>query len=804
MASDLRFAWRALVKNPAFSLTAIGMLGLGIGANTAIFSVVNQVLLNPAGIADPARVVAVRARYDKLALRSIPVSVPDFADIETSRAIFDSAAIERDTDFNYTGSGVPERLQGATVSRGWFDVFHAKPLLGRIFSPEEDQPQSNQAAVLSYAAWVRLFGGDSAVIGRTFELNQIPYRIVGVMPSEFRWPARVDIWVPLGLAPQQYSPDNRFNESYTCFARLRPGVTFLRANSYVSVLNDRLYRSGTRGGGYAQASGWGMFLLPLTDFLAGDTRTPLLILLGAVGFVLLIACSNIAGLMLARASGRGREMAIRSALGAGRWNLIRQAASESVWLAAAGSVIGVGIAVIGAQALLHLSPANTKVTFVPRLDASVLLFALLAAIVSAVLFSLVPAWQVARLGRYHLLKEGGRMGTAGVSRQHLRSALVIAEVALALVLLVGAGLFLRSLSRLKDVSPGFDPHNVMTGMLSLPRSQYATPEKLAAFYTALLDRLSHTPGINAAAIGMPAPFTTENSASFQIEGRPQIPGDPGPHGDLRFISPDYFAALKIPLRAGRFFSLSDRIGSERVVIIDDNLARQYWPAGNPIGKRMRQGTAWSTIVGVVGHVKHSSLALDTGKGAYYIPILQQPLPLGYLLVRSGTDPAGLAEPLRNAVLSLDPKQPVSQMATMASRVDASLDSRRFVVTLLGFFASVALLMAALGLYGIISYAVTLRTQEIGVRMALGAQRSEVLRLVIGQGMRLAAIGALIGLGISLAMSRLLRNQLFAVSPFDPVTFAAMAAVLIAAALLASLIPAARASRVDPAIAIRYE
>jgi predicted permease len=803
MSTDLRFAWRTLAKNPGFALTAVVLLGLGIGANTAIFSVVDQVLLNPSGVTDPARVVAVRARYDKLALRSIPLSVPDFADVENSRSIFESAAIERDADFNYTGQGLPERLQGATVTRGWFDVFGAKPLLGRVFAPEDDQPGANPVAVLSYAAWSRLFGREPNVIGRTFELNQTPYRIVGVMGPDFRWPARVDVWAPLGLARDQFKPDNRFNESYLCFARLRRDVPFARGSAYVGLLIDRVYNSGTQAATFARSAEWGMFVEPMTDFLAGNTKIPILVLVGAVALVLLIVCSNIAGLMLARASGRGREIAIRSALGASRGDLLRQAAAESVWLAAGGALVGLACAQLGAEALLRFAPQNAPVSLAVRLDGSVLGFALLTTALAAVLFSLVPAYQITKLGRFHWLKEGGRSGTAGRARQRLRSALVMGEVALALVLLVGAGLFLRSLSRLAEVSPGFDPHGVITGMMTLPQAQYATPEKRTAFYTALLDRLSHTAGSTSAAIGMPVPFSTENSASFQIEGRPQVSGDPGPHGDLRFVSPAYFGALKIPLRAGRSFTLSDRMGSEPVAIIDETLARQYWPNENPIGKRLRL-TEWATIVGIVGHVRHSGLEADSGKGTYYIPLLQRPQPLGYLLVRTDGDPGRLAQSLRQAVLSVDPNQPVSQLVSMESRVEASLSSRRFVVTLLSFFAVVALLMSALGVYGVISYSVSQRTQEIGVRMALGAQRREVLSLVVGQGMRLAVVGALLGLATSIGLSRLLRSEPFAVSPFDPLTFAAMATILIGTALLASLVPAMRAAGVHPIEALRYE
>ncbi len=805
MASDLRFALRTLAKNRLFACTAAAMLALGIGANTAIFSVVDQVLLNPAGVSQPDRVVAVRARYDKLALRNIPVSVPDFADVEASKTIFESAAIERDADFNYTGHGVPERLPGAAVSREWFDVFRARPLLGRVFSAAEDEPQANHAVIVSYAAWSRLFGRDPHVIGRTLELNRTPYRIIGVMGPDFRYPARVDVWTPLGLARSEFAPDNRFNESYTCLARLQPGIPLRRAQSYMSVLIGRVYNAGDQGASFARSSQWGMFVLPITDFLAGNLKTPLLVLLGAVALVLLIACSNIAGLMLARASGRAREMAIRSALGASRWALIRQAGAESVWLTTFGALLGIGLAAAGAQSLLRFAPQNAAVSLTVRLDPLVLAFAVLAAVLSAVLFSLVPAVQINRLGQHDFLKEGGRSATAGLARQRLRSTLVMGEVALALVLLVGAGLFLRSLARLETVSPGFDPRGVLTGMLSLPPAQYATPEHRAAFYRALLDRLSHTGEVQSAAIGIPAPFTTENSASFQIEGRPPNPGDPGPHGDLRFVSPDYFSALKIPLRSGRAFTLADGLGSQPVAIIDENLARQYWPNQNPLGQRIRVDTWAATIVGIVGHIKHSSLALDTGKGAYYIPVLQRPLPpVAYVLVRAAGDPARLTEPVRQAVLSVDPNQPVSQLVSMESRVEASLASRRFVVTLLGFFALVALCLAALGLSGVISYSVAQRTQEIGVRMALGASKGQVLLLVVGQGLRLASLGTVLGLAISVGLAKVVRSLLFEVNPVDPLTFATMAAVLIGAAVLASGIPAARATRIDPVRALRHE
>lgn len=805
--TDLRIACRTLARTPGFTLTAVAALALGIGANTAIFSVVNEVLLNPAGVANPDQIVELRVKYDKLALRSIPVSVPDFADVQNSTQMFETAAVLGEGDYNYTGSGAPERLQGATVSLHWFDVFRAAPRLGRIFTADEDKPNANHVIVLSYAAWKRLFGQDPGVLGRTIELNQEPYRIVGVMGPEFRWPANADLWVPLGLPPDRYTEGFRFNENLQGVARLKPGVAFAKASAWVEILNNHVRNNGTRGGAYAKDSAWGMFIVPFTDFIAGDTKTPMLVLLAAVGFVLLIACSNIAGLMLARASGRSKEMAVRAALGASRWDLMKGTLLETLLLALGGAVVGMAVAYAGARGLLILAPENAPVVLEVRVDMTVLVFTAVAAIVAGILFGIAPAWQVARLGRYDALKEGGRSGTASLARQRLRAGLVTGEVGLALVLLVGAGLFLRSLAALEDVNPGFQPTGLLTGTLVLPNSQYKDPAKRAAFYRTVLEHLSQLSGVTTVAAGLPVPFSgMGGSASFEIEGRPSPPGDPGPHGDIGYVSPDYYSAMKIPLKGGRVFTDIDQANTERVAVIDETLARQYWPNENPIGKHLRQGSRspWATIVGVVGHVKTSDLAGDVVKGRYYYALFQQPTPFATFLVRSPSDPARFAGALRSAVQAVDPGEAVSNVKLLSDMVSASLGPRRFVVTLLGAFAIMALLMAVLGLYGVISYSVTQRTQEIGIRIALGANKGAVLGLIVGQGMQLAGIGAVIGLAASLAFSRVLRNLLFGVSVFDPLTFLVMAAILIAAALLASYIPAQRAMRVDPMEALRYE
>jgi predicted permease len=803
----MRYAVRALLKTPAYTLVALITLALGIGANTAIFSVVNQVLLNPAGVSDPSRVVAIRVKYDKLALRNIGVSVPDFADVLHSTQQFESAALISTGDFNYTGSGVPERLNGASVSYQWFDVFGARPALGRAFTADEDRPNTNREVVLSYAAWKRLFGEDPNVVNRSIELNQTPYRIVGVMRQNFRWPVDIDLWVPLGLADSAYDPGNRFNESYGGMARLRAGVPFPSANAFTGVLSDRVKSGSDRSAGYARDASWGMFLMPFTDFIAGDTRTPMLVLLGAVGFVMMIACANIAGLMLARASGRTREVAVRAALGAGRWDLIRQSFCESMALAGGGALLGVGVALLGVRGLLALAPKGLPIAVSVRLDAPMLLFAVLAAAVAGLIFGVAPAWQISRMNQFELLKEGGRANSAGRARQQLRSSLVVAEVALALVLLVGAGLFLRSLAAIEDVNPGFQSAGVITGGLSLPRTRYDSGIKQLAFYQAVLDNLANTPGVTAVAAGVPLPFSGNGgSASFQIDGRPSPPGDPGPHGDIAMVSADYFSALKIPIRQGRIFTALDRADTQPVALVDEILARQYWPGQSPIGQHIRNGNGapWATIVGVVGHVKQSDLAGEDVKGKYYYPLFQRPTPFMSFVMRAPGDAGRLSTAMRDAVRAVDPTQPLSQIRLLTDMVDSSLAPRRFVVTVLGVFAMMALAMALIGLYGVISYAVTQRTQELGVRMALGAQPAEILRMVLGQGIKLAGLGSIAGLIVALALSQLLRGQLFHVSAFDPLTFALMAAALIAAAMLASYIPARRATRVDPMVALRYE
>ncbi len=810
MPQDLRYSLRSLGKSPGFLMVATLTLALGIGANLAVFSVMNAILLNPSGVPHPDSVMALRVKYATLPdLQNISMSAPDFGDAVTGKNIFTSAAVLQRTSFNYSESGTtPERLVGAQVSWQWFDVFWAQPYLGRVFRAEEDQPNANHEVILAYRTWKRRFGGDPAIIGRTLLLNQESYQVVGVMQPSFDWPNGAELWSPIGIPSGRYFDSNdRYNESLFAVGRLRPGVTTEQANAYLRLRSaQQIASEGEKS--FGQRSGWGMFCMPLIDFIAGDLRKPLSILLAAVATVLLIACANIAGLQLARASGRQHEISIQIALGAGNWRLIQQSLLESLLLGVAGILLGLLLAKVAIPLLLLLAPPSLASNLAVHISGPVLLFGAGIGVLCVLLCGTAPAWHTTHTRWFQTLQEAGRAGGTGHVRQRLRSALVVGEIALAMLLLVGAGLLVRSLKQVERLDTGFEPHGLMSAVLSLPPTTYKTDEQQAAFFAAAEEQLKSIPGVTGAGIADALPFSNNGgSSSFSIQGQPTAPNDPGPHGNARSVSPGYFKTLGIPLVRGRVFTRDDRKQTELAVVIDETLAHRYWPNQDPIGQRINFGTGspWMTIVGIVKHAKASSLEADTTEGFYYLTLAQFPDRTAGIVVRTdNSHPENLASALETAIRGVDSTQPLYDMKTMEQRVDESLVSRRFLMILLSIFAGLALLLAALGLYGVISYSVRLRTRELGIRMALGAEQGDLLRLILGKGVRLALSGLLLGLIATFIVGRALSSLLYNVSLFNPLTLALTSLLLISTVLFASYLPAHWAARVDPVVALRDE
>lgn len=810
LLQELRYSLRQLRKSPGFALVSVLTLALGIGANIAVFSVTNAILLNPSGIPHAAGMVALRARYLALAdLSDIGISAPDFGDAADGKDIFQSAGALRVMNYNLTRENAnPIRLTAAKVSSGYFDAFGVRAFLGRVFTAAEDQPGAEHEVVLSSRTWKEQFGGAADIVGRTLMLNQEPYRVIGVMGADFNWPNRAELYVPLALPPGRYHDQkDRYNENLGGVARLRPGVTVERANAYLAMKAEQNIDSeGEKS--YGRASRWGMFCLPLNEFAAGPMRQALTMLLIAVGMVLLIACANIAGLQIARASARERDLAVRVALGASRAQLMRQAFIESLLLTIFGAILGLVAAVVIAPALMHSIPRMLSAHIEPTFGGPVLLFLVLIAVLCSLLCGVAPAWHRTKPGWFSALQEGSRTGTTSAGRQRARSGLVTTQIALSLLLLVGAGLMLGSLQALQRVELGFDAHNVFSASVALPPTVYDKEEKQAAFYSALQDRLRNIPGVSSAALVDSPPFSGNSGfASFVIKGRPANPNDPGPHGGIRIISSDYFSTLHIPVLMGRAIDAQDRKGTQLVAVVDDYLARQYWPGENPIGQYIGFDTKkgpWYQIVGIVKHAKSNSLESDGNEGFYFLSIAQNPDTSTYMVVRSSQSPETLDSAVASAVHAVDAGIPLFDIKTMQQRVDESLIARRFVVALLTTFAGLALLLAALGLYGVISYSVTLRTRELGVRMALGAQRSKVLRLVLMQGVRLAVIGMICGALAATALARIFASLLFQVGVLDAVPLAAAMALLLAVVLLATYLPARRAASIEPMEALRTE
>jgi putative ABC transport system permease protein len=812
LLQDLRYSLRRLTKSPAFALIVVLTLALGIGANTAIFSAVNAILLRPLPYREPGQLVTIQHRYPSLDDLKAPVSAIGFRDYQEGARSFQSMAVQAGWAANLTGVGDPVRLQGSQVTGRYFGTLQVPALLGRTIQPGEDSVGRDHVVVLSYALWQRLFGSDPGVLGRSLSLNGETYQVIGVMPREFRdfFNRNVEIWKPVVFQTDQFTDEQRSHEYLNLTARLKDGISQETAEREMASLAQQLKQKYPD----SYAPDWSLTVTRLSALATGNIRPALLVLLGAVGFVLLIACANVANLLLSRAAARGKEIAIRSALGATRDRLVRQLLTESVILSLCGGVVGLLLAYWGVRSLGAINAGNLPRADEIRVDGAVMLFTLGVSLLAGLLFGLAPALHVAAPDLLSTLKEGGRGAVGDRSSQAIRRMLVVAEMALALTLLTGAGLLIKSFARLQGVDPGFVPEHLLTFNLALPDSRYSERARQLALFDRVLPAIRAVPGVQSAAITSVMPFGGNwSTASFEIEGYQTPENQPEPWGDIRIVSPGFFETLRIPVIRGRGLNEQDREKSPNVAVIDEEFVRRYYPKENPIGKRFTFGPPdsaadttsreWIEIVGVVGHTKHEALDAEA-RLQLYLPVAQIPSQFMSVAVRTAGDPERYVNQTRDAVRSVDPELPISGVHTMEELLEQSVGQRRLSMMLLSLFSGIALMLASIGIYGVMSYSVTQRSRELGVRIALGARRSDVLRLVLRQGMSLALIGIGIGLGAALLLTRLIQNQLFGVRAGDPLTFVAVALLLGTTALIANLVPALRAMRVDPAVVLRDE
>ena len=805
---DVAYSFRRLRKSPVFTAIVLVTLALGIGANTAIFSVVNTVLLRPLPYRDPGALVSVEHFYPSLNSMEAPVSAAGFRDYRDKTSSFESVAVETQFGANLTGTGGDaERVPGERVSGDWFHVLGISPQKGRTIQRGDDEPGHEHVVVITDGLWTRLFGRKPSAVGSTIELNGESYQVIGVMPPDFRafFSRTADLFVPLALAPAAFN-SGYTNEYLNSVARLKNGVALERAQAEMRLFAENLKKANPNN----FAPTWTLKVRSLDDLSSGRIRPALLVLLGAVAFVLLIACANVANLLLARAAVRIKEIAIRAALGADRASLVRQLLTESVMLAVGGGVLGLALARWSVTSLVALNPNLPRASEV-GVDWHVMVFTLGLSIATGLLFGLAPALQTSRANLQETLKDGSRSGTADFAGRNVRRGLVIAEVALSLTLLVGAGLLIKSVARLEGVDPGFDPRNVLVFNLNLPRAKYSSDTAQILFFQQLMPRLNAIPGAKAAGMTSVIPFGGDwSTASFTIEGLTVPKGQNGPWGDVRVVTPRFFEAMRIPIKKGRAFDDNDRQGAPQVTIIDEQFVKKYFPHTDPIGKRITFGSrrgstdsTWITIVGVVGHAAHEGLDAEP-RIQYYFPVGQVGIGGGTVAIRASGNPTALLSAAREAVHAIDRNLPLSVVNTMDKLVESSVGQRKQSMLLLGLFSAIAAVLASIGIYGVMSYSVAQRSRELGIRMALGAARPRVLTLVVGQGMALAGIGIVLGLIAALALTRFLSSQLFSVGATDPGTFALVSVLLAAVAFLATLVPAMRATRVDPVVALREE
>jgi predicted permease len=801
LLSDLRYGVRMLWKNPAFAVVAILTLALGVGANTAIFSVENAALLRPLPYKDGARLVRMRETSKRVS--EVSVSYPDFLDWRQQSSSFARMVAVHNVGFNLSGVDKPESIGGYGVSPGFLSTLGVQPILGRDFLPAEESAGTEPVVLLSYQLWQSHWGSSPGVLGRSIVLDGRSFSIVGVLTPSFRFLDKTDVLTPMGVFAKDLM-DRGDRGDMDVVARLKPGVTFDQARAEMNTIAARLAKQYP-----LSDSGVGVSMSSMREVFVGDMRPALLVLLAAVMLVLLVACANVANLFLARGAARAREIAVRLAFGASRGRIIRQMLTESFLFAALGGALGLILGAWSLRGLRELIAPDFLDTIGVRMDGGVFWFTGGLVVLVTVAFGLAPALQATRPDVQESLKEGGRGSTPGAGQHRLRGALVIAEMALSVVLLAGAGLMMKSLYRLLQVNPGFQPESVVQMEMVLRSAQYSKNPAILGFWEQVLDRVRALPGVEAAALGTAIPLAgNHNRGDITIEGQPlPAPGE-FPHPDFHEITPDYMRVLGIPLLRGRTFTEADNETAPPVALINAALAHRFWPNQDPIGKQILFGHPGPkskpvTIVGVVGDTRLYGLA-NPARFEVYDPYRQDPSNDMNLVVRSALNPAGLIPDIRSAVAAVDKDQPIFGVATMKKLVDDSVSTRRSTLILLGLFSALALILAGIGIYGVIAYIVTERTHEIGIRVAVGAERGDVLRLILGYGARLALWGVAVGLAAALGLMRLLSSLLFAVSASDPLTFAAVSVVLVVVALMACYVPARRALEVDPMVALRHE
>jgi predicted permease len=818
---DLRYALRMLVKSPGFTIVAVLTLALGIGANVATFSVVYAVLLRPLPFPHPEQLVRVFDDLRSSNAKNVGMSAPELWDFQDKSGVFQDISAVWPIDSDIAGTDRPVRAETLATSPDYFTMLGVQPQLGRVFTPQDAVPGFIEAVVISDGFWRRNYGSDPKIIGRTMRLDNDLYTIIGVMPSGFRHPGRtlqtdVEVWCAAGYnaAPFPVPAQRSARMIPGAIGRLRPGLTVAAAQAQLDAFAAHLSQEYPND--YPPASGWAPRLVAVKEDLVGPERTELFVLFGAVGFVLLIGCVNLANLLLARSSARRREIAIRLALGASRARLTTQLLTESVLLSVISGVVALFTVVLFKNSILTMAPSNIPRLSEVQVSADVLFFAFVVSILTGVLFGIAPALQAANPNQVENLREGSRGSGAGKRHTRLSRVLVVSEVALSLILLAGAGLLLRSFWHVLEVRPGFNPSHVITAQIWIPvpndpsTDPYRPIDKRAAFLMEILRRVSALPSVQEAAIGSTNSLPlgqARNGFPFTIQGRP-ADSERAPIAEFAAASPEYFHVLQVPLLAGRSFAESDADKAQQVVLIDRTLQRRYWPDEDPLGKQVKIGPAnaqnrWLTIVGVVGDIKSDGFDAPTAPHIY-LPVRQSPGYASVIYVRSAGNPESLGEAIRHEVQSLDPNIPVFSVRTMDEVIARSMAERRFALQLLGVFATVALLLAAIGIYGVMAYSFSQRTHEIGIRIALGAQRMDILRMAVGEGMQLVAIGLACGLVGAVVLTRFVRTMLFDVSPADPLTFAAISGILAGVAFLACYIPARRATRVDPLVALREE